>query len=140
MYIAGGNIPVDTGDTYFNEIAQLPIAGSVEAKHKLHRDEFKNHEIAEGKPLNARIEYAAWIVDCPNCGNAEYAFEDKLFLCSLCKNSNVGGRIYKVKMPQRRKKIEELLAKRPIKNRHWFPTESVQDLENENISHGLEVE
>jgi len=42
-------------------------------------------------------------------------------------------------MPKDRKDIEVILGKRPIKNRHWKEPETVEDLEKENISHGLEV-
>ncbi len=139
MYIAGTDNPVDTGGTYFSKISQLPIAGSIEALHKLKREGLKNIPKVGGKPLEARIEFAQWIVDCPNCNNAEFAFEDGLFICSLCGNSNVDGQVYKVKMPNERKKIETILSKRPIKNRHWYPAESIEKLEKENISHGLGV-
>lgn len=137
-YISGSKRSVDTGDTYFGEIAKEPIAGSREAKIKLQRDRIKGLEIYDGKPLEARIEYARFIVDCPNCNSAEFAFEDKLFLCSLCKNSNIQGKVYKVKMPKERKQIEDILSVRPIKNRHWYPNETLQDLAKENTLH-LEV-
>ena len=132
MYIPGVKNAVDTGDTYFGIVSQEPIAGSVEAKHKLRRDNIRNLPVAGGKELLARAEHSRWIVDCPNCGSAEFYFEDKLFFCSLCQNSNVGGKTYKVKVPENRKKIEDILGKRPIKNRHWYPTETVEDLEKEN--------
>ena len=132
MYIAGVKVSVDTGDTYFGEIAQEPIAGSREAKVKLRRTNLDRLERVGGRPLEARIEHARFIVDCPNCNSAEYFFEDKLFMCSLCRNSNVGGKVYKVKMPKERKKIEDILGKRPIKNRHWREPETVEALEKEN--------
>lgn len=132
-YIAGINQAVDTGDTYFTEIAKLPISGSRAAKEKLaERPIINNQPIYDGKPLDARIEYARYIVDCPNCHNAEFAFEDKLFLCSSCKNSDIGGQVRKVKMPKERKQIEDVLGKRYIINRHWNPTESIEKLEKEN--------
>ena len=138
-YICGSLRSVDTGDTYFSEIINLSISGSGEAKHKLQRDGIKRIEVYDSKPLEARIEHARFIVDCPNCNSAEFAFEDGLFYCSLCNNSDVGGKARKVKIPNERKQIEAVLAKRQITNRHWYPAETIQDLENENISHGLEV-
>jgi len=140
MYIAGVNRNVDMGDTYFNEVAQEPISGNREAKLKLKREWINQLEVAGGKPLEARIEHARFIVDCPNCNSAEFAFEDKLFVCSLCKNSDIQGKVRRVKMPKQRKKIEGILGKRPIKNRHWFPHETLQGLAKENEIHGLEVE
>ena len=139
MYIAGVKIAVDTGDTYFGAVAEEPIAGSREAKVKLRRVNLEGLEKVGGKPLEARVDHARFIVDCPNCNSAEYYFEDKLFFCSLCRNSNVDGKVYKVKMPKERKAIEDILGKRPIKNRHWAEPETVEDLENENILHELEV-
>ena len=122
VYIAGVNNAVDTGNTYFSEIAKLPIAGSVIARTKLEqRDRIINQPVHMGNPLKARIEYARWIVDCPNCHNAEFAFEDSLFLCSECRNSDIGGKLRSVKMPKERKKIEDELSKRLIVNRHWIP-------------------
>ena len=139
MYIAGVNLPVDTGDTYFGVIALEPISGSRGAKEKLKRDAIRRLPVAGGNELEARVEHARWIVDCENCNSAEYYFEDKLFLCSLCNNSDVGGKTKKVKMPKARKDIEVILGKRKIKNRHWEEPETVEDLENENILHELEV-
>ncbi len=128
IYIAGVNNPVDTGDTYFNEIAKLPISGAEIARQSLQRNRIKNLEIDEGKPLEARIEYARWIVDCPNCHSAEFAFEDNLFFCSACGNSDVGGKVKKVKMPKERKQIEDKLSKRLIVNRHWIPDKIMEDI------------
>ena len=140
VYIAGVDRAIDTADTYFNEIKKLPIGGAKVAKDKLlERTRINNLPVYDGKPLEARIEYARWIVDCPNCHNAEFAFEDNLFLCSSCKNSDINGQIRKVKMPKERKGIEDLLSKRKIINRHWYPGETVKELVDENILHGLEV-
>ncbi len=137
MYLSGTNRNIDTGDTYFNEISKENISGRKLAVKFLQRDRLLNLPIYDGKPLDARIEYARYLVDCPNCNSAEYAFEDNLFLCSQCLNSNIQGQIRKVKMPKDRKQIEEILGKRPIKNRHWFPNETIEYLENENLKMGV---
>ncbi len=140
VYLAGAKQAVDTADTYFGEIAKGPAGASVEAKHRIgQRPLIARMPKAGGKPLEARAEYARWIVDCPNCHNAEFVFEDGLFLCSSCQNSDVGGAIRRVKLPQERKQIETLLGKRNIINRHWFPWETIGALQNENSAHGLEV-
>jgi len=137
VYIAGVNQAVDTADTYFNEIKKLPISGSKVAKKKLmERQAILNFPVYDGKPLDARIEYARYIVDCPNCHSAEFAFEDKLFFCSSCLNSDIGGQIRKVKMPKDRKQIEDILGKRKIINRHWT-NETIEELEKENLKNGL---
>jgi len=137
MYIAGVNRPIDTGDTYFSEVSRENISGNRGAKEKLQRERIKKLEVYNGNPLEARGEHSRWIVDCPNCNSAEFAFEDNLFFCSLCKNSDIQGKVREVKMPIERKQIEDILAVRPIKNRHWTK-ETLQDLARENKLH-LEV-
>ena len=139
MYLSGTNRSVDTGDTYFNEISKENISGRKIAVRFLNRNKVKKIEVYNGKPLEARVEYAKFLVDCPNCNSAEYFFEDKLFFCPQCGNSDIQGKARKVKMPKQRKQIETILGKRPIKNRHWFPNETIEDLEKENKTHGLEV-
>jgi len=138
MYLSGTKRSVDTGDTYFTEISKENISGRKLAVRFLQRDRILNLPVLDKKPLEARIEYARFLVDCPNCNSAEYAFEDKLFFCSQCLNSDVDGKARKVKMPKDRKQIEVILGKRAIKNRHWFPGETIDDLEKENTLH-LEV-
>ena len=136
-YVSGINRAIDTGDTYFNEIDKENISGRKIAIKFLQRDRILNLPIYDFKPLDARIEHARFIVDCPNCNSAEFAFEDNLFFCSQCKNSDIQGKARRVIMPPERKQIEEILGKRPIINRHWNPGETVEALQNENILHGL---
>ena len=131
-YIAGAKNLIDTGDTYFGEIEKLPVSGRDIAVRFISRGKILNSPVLDSKPLDARIEFARWIVDCPNCHSAEFAFEDKLFLCSNCGNSDVNGQVRKVKMPSERKQIEGLLGKRKIINRHWYPGETVEKLQKEN--------
>jgi len=123
-YIAGVNRPVETGDTYFNEISK-------------HIDRIILKKLEVSGIVKARIEYARYIVDCPNCNSAEFAFEDKLFFCSQCKNSDIQGKVRKVVMPKNRTEIESVLGKRAIVNRHWLPTESIKDLTAENLIMGV---
>ena len=139
MYIAGVNRIIDTGDTYFDEISKETISGRRSAVKFIDRGRVLKLDVLDAKPLDARAEHARWIVDCPNCNSAEFAFEDKLFFCSLCKNSDIDGRARKVKMPGQRKEIEDILGKRPIKNRHWYPNETLEDLAKQNASNGMEV-
>jgi hypothetical protein len=134
VYIAGVNRAVDIGDTYFNEINKSDKSGAIYARH-LDRERLKKLEL-DGT-VEARIEHARWIVDCPNCNSAEFAFEDKLFMCSTCNNSDIQGKIRKVVMPKDRKDIESVLGKRLIVNRHWLPKESLKDLTAENLIMGV---
>ena len=141
VYLAGTNQSIDTGNTYMPEIAQLGIQGSVIARSKItERVRIAKMPQSTEPPLKARINYSRWIVDCPNCSNAEFAFEDSLFLCSQCKNGDVGGKVRKVEMPTDRTQIESILANRKIINRHWYPTETIKQLEDENKLHGIALE
>ena len=132
-YISGSLRSVDTGDTYFDEISKENISGRKLAVKFLQRDRILNLPVLDAKPLEARIEYARYIVDCPNCNSAEYAFEDGLFFCSQCKNSDIDGKVRGVIMPAERSQIESILSMRPIKNRHWYPKETIEDLQRENL-------
>ena len=133
-YLAGVNRPVDTGDTYFGELSKEDKSGSVYAR-QINREGLRKLEI--GGTVKARIEYARFIVDCPNCNSAEFAFEDNLFLCSQCKNSDIQGKIRQVLMPKDRIGIENILSKRAIVNRHWYPSETMADLQKENLKMGV---
>lgn len=129
-YFAGVNRSIDTGDTYFKEIKRSKDSERIFISKKT---------ISNDTPLKARVDHARYIVDCPNCKNAEFAFEDSLFYCSVCHNSDINGQSRRVAMPIYRKEIEHILGKRKTINRHWWPSETIDDLKNENIKHGLEV-
>lgn len=130
-YIAGVNRAVDTGNTYLNEL-QTSLSGQTLKNREL----LKQKTISDEPPLFARIGHARWIVDCPNCNNVEFAFEDGFFFCSQCQNGN--GKIRRVILPKERPEIESILGKRLIVNRHWRPVETIETLLAENIEHGIE--
>jgi len=136
-YLAGTDRDVDTGETYFEMISKEGISGSNEGKRKIQRMALRRLPVYGDQPLEAYVNHARWIVDCPNCNNAEFYFEDKLFWCSVCKNSYIQGKTRVVKIPNERKQIEEILGERLIINRHWHPGETIEDLENESKKMGL---
>lgn len=94
-----------------------------------------------GEPVPARIDANRWIVDCPDCGSAEFAFvDDPRFLCTNCLNAAVGGACRPVRFPRNREAIEATLLRRPVpRTREWRPGESVADLARQNRDHGLEA-
>ena len=139
-YFPGTLRAVDTGDTYFSELAKENISGRNSIPSRLKRSALERRGFTSEPPLKARIEYARFIVDCPNCGSAEFAFEDKLFWCTICNNSDIDGKVRRVRMPAQRKNIENALSKRKIINRHWKHGETVKDLEGENKKYGVRVE
>ena len=93
----------------------------------------------ELEPVPAFVNHGAWLVVCPKCRGAEYAWEEGFFFCCSCKNSYMGHKYRRLAFPKDRAKIEELLLCRPLKNRHWTPGETVADLARENEEHAAEL-
>lgn len=83
-------------------------------------------------PIVAVISGGRWVVICV-CGNAPSASPEwRLACCCEC------GRIYEaVSFPENREAIEAVLLLRPVsRTRNWVPSETVADLEHENVAHG----
>lgn len=90
-------------------------------------------------PVKAFVNKGTWLVVCPQCGGAEYAWEEGWFFCCSCKNSYMGHKFRRLVFPTDRQAIEDALVKRPLANRNWTPTEAVADLEHENDEHAAEL-
>jgi hypothetical protein len=92
-------------------------------------------------PTNARINHGIWIADCPNCIGAEAVdYDNRRFFCFNCKNDYADERPIRVIFPPKkdRLQIQAILMFRPDhRNRNWFPYETIEDLSQENIKHGL---
>lgn len=90
------------------------------------------------KALIPRTNQGRWIVDCPFCNGAEFAWEENLFICESCWNKAVGYQYIIVKLPTKRKResIENLLANRPLTNQNW-EGETLEQLKQENLEHGV---
>ena len=84
--------------------------------------------------LVARIDAGRWLDDCV-CGDAPVIDPEwSLACCFTC------GRIYRhIQMPQNAAAIEATLLQRPMQHRFWFPRETVQMLQAENVAHGVAV-
>lgn len=98
----------------------------------------KEQGVDEGEPLKAYINRGRWIIQC-ECGGAEYAWDDGLFMCQSCFNSNNGHKYRKFVFPRNRVRIEKLLLVRPLTNRNWFANEPISNLEAENVEHAAEL-
>ncbi|MAH45846.1 hypothetical protein CMI37_08445 [Candidatus Pacearchaeota archaeon] len=94
--------------------------------------------VSRAKPLLAYVDHGRWIVRC-ECGGAELAWEEGLMLCHSCFNSKQRQQLRRTKFPPNRQAIEVLLMKRPYENRNWFPYETLNDLETENLAHKKEL-
>ncbi len=107
------------------------------------------HSPMKGRPIKAYINNGRWAANCPDpeCAGCEVVdYGDPVFMCLSCGNlrNRHGGqtRLYPVSfpMPDKRKEIENILLKRNRRvNRNWeSELETKEDLEKENIKHGLE--
>ena len=76
-----------------------------------------------------------WIARCPDCSGAEYVdFDTPVFMCCNCFNRANGYAWRPVATPNRtrRAEIEELLIRRPARNRSWLASETLDDLREQN--------
>lgn len=84
----------------------------------------------------ARVNWSRWIVDCPSpwCDSALDADPGERFF--QCRECGTGADIV---WPPNVDDIEYLLAMRPAaKTRNWAPGETVADLLQENVLHGID--
>jgi hypothetical protein len=89
------------------------------------------------QPVQARVLYGRWLVNCPVCRGANDVDPDEpVYLCSSC---GWPERLAPVLFPKERTEIERLLLRRPIHNRNWDSGETVADLVRQNIENGCEV-
>ena len=82
-------------------------------------------EIAGVEPINTVFCHAdRWIVQCPDCGQ-DYQFvwlDDRLFMCSRCWNSGVGGKHRRYAMPGGWEKVNVAMGRAPDPvRRNWVP-------------------
>ena len=89
----------------------------------------------ETEPVQAFVNHGAWLVMCPECNGAEYAWEEGYFFCCSCKNSYLKHNYRRLVFPAERQAIERLLMVRSLDNRNWNHIETVADLERENEEH-----
>lgn len=108
------------------------------------RQRWQAHSVWEvsdsAPPLYAEIEHANWAVVCDTCREAVVIDYGEIHFCPNCLNLAHGNKARRVVFPEpeKRKAIETLLSRRPNPdNRNWLPHESIQDLQNENVTHGL---
>jgi len=126
-----------TGDSYnqmtFEQYRQRVILPKLA---KLHLPVIT--QVDKDAPVLAYVNAGRWIVRC-ECGGAEFAWENKLFMCQSCFNAAHKGKYREVIFPADRATIEAVLKRRPLPNRNWLVTETADDLEKENIEHKAEL-
>lgn len=97
----------------------------------------------EIEPVEAFVNKGIWLVMCPKCNGAEFAWEEGWFICCSCKNSYCGHKYRRLIFPKDRNEIEELLVVRPLENRNYKgplqSDETLEDLREENRQHASEL-
>lgn len=84
----------------------------------------------------AYVNWGRWVVDCPDCSNAQLACRtDHRFLCNECGNVAVGNKWRPVQWPADVQAVENLLANRPKEFQNWVPGESTMTLATDNLTH-----
>lgn len=84
----------------------------------------------------AYANHGRWVVDCPNCCNAQLACRtDHRFLCNECGNITVGRLWRPVIWPANSAAIEAMLDNRPREYQNWNPGEPAVSLAIENLEH-----
>lgn len=84
----------------------------------------------------AFVNHGRWVARCPRwvdgCREAHRVRPGDTFTCGNC------GAFAPVEFPLESELVEALLAVRPVpESRNWLPGESLSDLANENIEHGV---
>lgn len=84
----------------------------------------------------AYINHGRWVVDCPECRNAQLACRtDPRFMCNECGNVGCGRLWRQVVWPTNIQKVEGLLTNRPLANQNWTPDEKTVRLAIDNLAH-----
>ena len=99
-----------------------------------------------GGNLTIRVNHGRWIIDCPTCRAAQVAeFESPYFMCVECANKDNDGKWWALSIPANYRAIEAALLARPMgvnpgnsPTRSWDPTETVEELLEENKINGVE--
>ena len=81
----------------------------------------------------AYLNHGRWVVDCPRDGCPESRLATPgVFICTNCHQ------IATVEIPPERAAVDAAVAARPVpQTRNWYPGETVEQLYEENETHGV---
>jgi len=127
-----------TANKYFNNLSWQTYYDMVIIPALVKHGLLIYKEINKSAPLSAYINRGRWAVKC-ECGGGEYAWEEGIFMCQSCFNGGSKHQLRRILFPEVRREIEELLHKRPLLNRNWYPNETLAQLEAENKEHESEL-
>jgi len=83
----------------------------------------------------ARVDHGRWIVDC-ECGAGLFVRRGWALACCI----ECGAQYHAVQFPVDADEIERLLlARQKRENQSWWPSESVEMLQRENVAHHVGV-
>lgn len=92
------------------------------------------------RSVTAEIVRSNWVVRCPFCAGSQVVDLGEPFYCVDCCMQANAGLPMEIFVPTERREIERLLLMRPDPNtRNWLFGETVENLQAENLEHGLEV-
>lgn len=130
-----------THEDMFNQ----PYTGFVRgmaAKKSMHAP--ARDDVTAGAPVQAYVNHGRWIAECPDCNGAQIMSEtERRFWCLSCGNAAINFAWRHVRLPRDRDDIESTLMLRPAARpdkaitRNWNAGETVEELEQENASHGV---
>lgn len=93
--------------------------------------------------------WGRWKVQCPSpdcLGVEEVRPGKRLAVCTcrdpqmgggICTHGPVCGTLIRLAWPENPREIEDACVGRPVQNRNWHPGETLEDLEAENLIHGV---
>lgn len=91
------------------------------------------------RKVDAFVNSGRWLWSCPLCNAAQVAsYDDRRAFCVECFNAGDGWWPVVWPSDEDRRAIETVLAARGDDgNRNWLPSETVRDLQAENLEHGV---
>lgn len=91
-------------------------------------------EVDPEATVPAYVNHGRWVVDCPDCRNAQLACRtDRRFMCNECGNIAIGRLWRPVEWPDDAERIAGLLENRPRQYQNWNPAEGLEQLAIENL-------
>ena len=88
--------------------------------------------------VQAQVMRSNWVAKCPHCPSQMFVQPGEPFFCPDCAMQGNDYKPMTVVWPKKRQAIERVLLQRkdPL-NRNWLIGETVDDLINENLEHGI---
>lgn len=132
------------GRTIFNKSFQDYVKSTIWQKvfRASGNSTYNINSTSDEAPAYAHISHSRLVALCPNCGGAEAVWREgpHVMLCANCGNADIQGRLRTVILPDNLNEIEQLLMQRSNPaTRNWLSGETIEELEAENIGHGIQA-